>query len=1177
MASIQPHLVLPLTVLSGAWIVAMKPLDAQTITPASDGTGTLVTPEGNRLDISGGTLSKNGANLFHSFQQFGLTANQIANFLSNSQINNILTRVVGGEASQINGLIQVTGGNANLFLMNPAGIVFGSNATLNVNGSFTATSANGIGFEGGWFNAVGSNDYPELVGNPNGFAFTMPQPGSIINAGNLVVNEGKNLNLLGGSVINTGSLTAPGGNITIAAVPGERIVRLSQDGMVLSLEIATDGVTGNGHQLPSAAGISATDLLGLVSGGNVSDATGVKVNSDGTLSLTGSTIAIPNSGGVAIASGHLNVSGQTGGTVTVLGDTVGLISANINASGTNGGGSVLIGGDYQGTGTLPNATSTYVSRDSVINADAIADGNGGRVIVFANDATQFYGNISAQGSAYAEQGSFVEVSGKGTLTYDGLVDLRAPNGNWGTLLLDPASLIISDAVTPDNYNILAPTALPDPQQLNTNRLVTALNSANVNLQATSDITVNSTIDASGNTAPLRFGNLTFTTPTVNLNAPIILQGGKDLSGNATTVNVGSAGRIQNGVDIAAIGANVNVAAGSFIESVTITRPLTLTGAGANNTTVSGNNAFRVFNISATDVTLDGLTIANGNTFGTGGGINYIGFGTLSITNSNITNNRVTLIDPNFGGGIFNAIGTVNITNSTISGNAAYLGGGIYNGAGTVNLTNSTLSNNLATGLGTGLDSGGGIRNSFGTLNVTNSTISGNRANFAGGGIANFVGNTTIVNSTITLNTTDNDNNGNGNGGGVSNFLGGTVNVRNTIIAENTDRSPGTTTNYPDVSGTFTDQGNNLIGASNGSTGFTLSTLVGTIANPIDPQLAPLQNNGGSTQTHALLPSSLALDTGVRVGRVTTDQRGVSRTGIGDRTPDIGAYETIKVLFSRPTYSATNTSQARITARVDRTPASGTGGNVIVRYSTSDGTAISGTDYSTTTGTLIFTNAVTRRSFNIPILTTARSNSTVNLSLSRPGNGISGRQNSATLTILNAPTPTPTPSPSPTPTPTPTPSPNPTPTPSPSPSPTPTPSPSPNPTPTPSPSPSLTPTPSPSPNPTPTPSPSPSLTPRPSPSPNPTPTPTPSPDPIRIPTTKPLSLSCILALRPLELREESVNGESEKKLIAYPGESNCRTSPRQTVDLNLPQPPKLSSDVEERTPASTEWKVIPKEK
>src|SRR5207253_33278 len=161
---------------------------------------------------------------FHSFQQFGLNANQIANFLSNPKIQNILTRVVGGEASQINGLIQVSGGNSNLFLMNPSGIVFGSSATLNVQGSFTATSANGIGF-------------------------TMPQPGNIINAGNLVVTQGQNLSLLGGSAINTGSLTAPGGNITIAAIPGESVVRLSQDGMVLSLEFAADEVMGDRSQL----------------------------------------------------------------------------------------------------------------------------------------------------------------------------------------------------------------------------------------------------------------------------------------------------------------------------------------------------------------------------------------------------------------------------------------------------------------------------------------------------------------------------------------------------------------------------------------------------------------------------------------------------------------------------------------------------------------------------------------------------------------------------------------------------------------------------------------------------------------------------------------------------------------------------------------------------------------
>jgi filamentous hemagglutinin family protein len=111
-----------LTIMPMTGMVAIAPAQAQPITPGVDGTGTIVTPGGNRFDIEGGTLSQDGANLFHSFQQFGLDANQSANFLSNPEIRNILGRVVGGDASIINGLIQLTGGNSNLFLMNPAGL-----------------------------------------------------------------------------------------------------------------------------------------------------------------------------------------------------------------------------------------------------------------------------------------------------------------------------------------------------------------------------------------------------------------------------------------------------------------------------------------------------------------------------------------------------------------------------------------------------------------------------------------------------------------------------------------------------------------------------------------------------------------------------------------------------------------------------------------------------------------------------------------------------------------------------------------------------------------------------------------------------------------------------------------------------------------------------------------------
>ncbi|HEY9701398.1 MAG TPA: filamentous hemagglutinin N-terminal domain-containing protein, partial [Allocoleopsis sp.] len=141
------------------------------ITPNNDGTNTIVTPHGNQINITGGTLSQDHINLFHSFGQFNLNQDQIANFLSQPNIINILGRINGGNPSSINGLIQVTGGNSNLFLMNPAGIIFGNNASLNVPASFTATTATGIGFNNIYFNAFGNNNYSQLVGNPQSFVF----------------------------------------------------------------------------------------------------------------------------------------------------------------------------------------------------------------------------------------------------------------------------------------------------------------------------------------------------------------------------------------------------------------------------------------------------------------------------------------------------------------------------------------------------------------------------------------------------------------------------------------------------------------------------------------------------------------------------------------------------------------------------------------------------------------------------------------------------------------------------------------------------------------------------------------------------------------------------------------------------------------------------------------------
>ena len=238
-----------------------------------------------------------------------------------------------------------------------------------------------------------------------------------------------------------------------------------------------------------------------------------------------------------------------------------------------------------------------------------------------------------------------------------------------------------------------------------------------------------------------------------------------------------------------------------------------------------------------------------------------------------------------GGGISNSGGIVDVRDSTINGNSSIgNGGGISNSGGIVDVRDSTINGNSTIG------NGGGISNS-GTMTVSNSTISGNSSVVGsangfiiggnGGGINNS-GTVALLFSTLTLNQA-------ANGGGVYNNTNGSTSARNTIIAANLLSTDGIN---PDVSGTFTSFGYNLIGDSTGSTGFDATgDIVGTSDNPIDPRLAPLDFNGGPTQTIALLPDSPAIDAAdptVLDTDPTTDQRGLPRVSNG--RADIGAFE-----------------------------------------------------------------------------------------------------------------------------------------------------------------------------------------------------------------------------------------------------------------------------------------------
>lgn len=697
--------------LTNLLIIGVKAPQAwgQPIQAAADGTGTLITPNGNRFDIYGGTYSRDRANLFHSFKQFGLSEGQIANFVSNPEIHNILGRVVGGNPSIVNGLIQVTGGNSNLFFMNPAGIVFGKGASLNVPASFTATTATGIGFGGNhWFNAFGNNNYQNLIGTPSIFAFDLVQLGSIINAGNLAVREGQNLTLLGGSVVNTGKMTAPGGTITLAAVSGQNLVRISQPGHLLSLEIAPPR-DNSGQQL----GITPQDLPTLLTGTDGKVETGLSVSATQQVQLNSSGITIPTEAGTAITAGTLDVSpvgalllapsSQIGGEVNVLGAKVGLFGANINASGSNGGGGVRIGGDYQGKGTIPNALRTFVSSDSVINADALNQGSGGRIVVWADEATRFYGTVTARGGLHSGNGGVAEVSSKGFLDYAGVANLSASQGQFGSLLLDPTNItVVTGANNPAELTANDRFSAPGDNNTINNGTINAA-TANVMLQASNNITFNAPIN--------------------------IAQRGVGITAQANNDIVVNAGITTNAGAVSLIGDSDNSGAGRVVINGAISTSggnIIIKGDGnANN----GIATFSPIDSGGGNIRLTGTATGTGDSVRgveIGGGITSMGG---EITVSGASTGRSTLVTAaegiaTFGNPIDSGVGKITFTGSSTNGAGIGIHNQIVSNTGDIKfiVTAAGLQGILIADDALEIDSGGGDISFTGTSNNNVSII-----------------------------------------------------------------------------------------------------------------------------------------------------------------------------------------------------------------------------------------------------------------------------------------------------------------------------------------------------------------------------------------------------------------------------------------------------------------------
>ncbi|KAA0252280.1 MAG: hypothetical protein EDM79_21515, partial [Chloroflexi bacterium] len=308
---------------------------------------------------------------------------------------------------------------------------------------------------------------------------------------------------------------------------------------------------------------------------------------------------------------------------------------------------------------------------------------------------------------------------------------------------------------------------------------------------------------------------------------------------------------------------------------------TVDGNGVT-TTISGSNSYHVVTASSVGATaiLDGFIITGGRA------------------------NGLSPADLGFGGGMFNWNSNPTLANVTFSGNFADFGGGIFNASSSPALINVTFSGNIAS------EDGGGTYNSNRNPTLTNVTFSGNSAAY-GGGMFNSTSNPTLTNATFSGNSAT-------FGGGMLNINSSSPTLKNVLIA-NSSSGDCAGDNF------HASSSNNLIEDSGSACGLT-NGANGNIAGQ-DPKLGPLQNNGGFTQTHGLLPGSPAIDAGNIPECPLDDQRGQARP-FGPAC-DIGAYE---LNYGSATFHSSGTQDGWV---LESSETSGMGGTMNASAATFD--------------------------------------------------------------------------------------------------------------------------------------------------------------------------------------------------------------------------------------------------
>ncbi|HUR57533.1 MAG TPA: filamentous hemagglutinin N-terminal domain-containing protein, partial [Opitutaceae bacterium] len=490
---------------------------------------------------------------------FSIRADEATRFVQQSAASSVLNRVVGQDPSVILGNLQ---SNGRVFLINPSGILFGAGAQIDVAG-LVASSLNisdadftagrlkfrGTGKEGSVVNQgeirtpAGGQVFLIAPRVENGGLITTP-------SGDIVLAAGRSVEIVDlqhpsiriqidapdNEALNVGSLVAKGGRIGVYGGLIRNSGRVNADAVVVEdgkvfLRSSVAQATRDENQRAGTVRLQASTELAIESGSRISadgpEAGLIELLSGGDLSLKadshvsangvagGSVLAQANTGAL-LAQGIVEAKGSDdrGGSVRMLGERVAILSrSRIDASGAKGGGEVLIGGDFQGKNAeVQNAKRTYVGPEAEIRADAVSEGDGGKVIVWADESTQFHGAISAHAGAERGDGGTVEISGKQALQFHGRVDVSAASGRGGSILFDPANITLSTGADTNTAGFTAGSDIQelfaDDSTLNSIFNVGAGGSfngiatgSNIILQATTNITVSNNFDlqtATGN-------------------------------------------------------------------------------------------------------------------------------------------------------------------------------------------------------------------------------------------------------------------------------------------------------------------------------------------------------------------------------------------------------------------------------------------------------------------------------------------------------------------------------------------------------------------------------------------------------------------------------------------------------------------------------------------------------